>query len=65
MLGTDVDAGIFDPTDTLTRAQMAQILYNMAGSPAVEGSAPYTDCEQGAWYDAAVTWCAQEGIFQG
>lgn len=55
MLGTDVDAGIFDPTDTLTRAQMAQILYNMAGSPAVEGSAPYTDCEQGAWYDAAVT----------
>lgn len=65
MLGTDMDAGIFDPTDTLTRAQMAQILYNMAGSPAVEGSAPYTDCEQGAWYDAAVTWCAQEGIFQG
>ncbi len=65
MLGVDAGAGVFDPTGTLTRAQMAQVLYNMAGKPAVDSPVPYSDCDRGAWYREAVTWCTQQGIFKG
>ncbi|HJG31821.1 MAG TPA: S8 family serine peptidase [Collinsella ihuae] len=65
MLGVDADAGVFDPTGTLTRAQMAQVLYNMAGKPAVDDPIPYSDCDQNAWYRDAVAWCTQQGIFMG
>lgn len=65
MLGVDADAGVFDPTGTLTRAQMAQVLYNMAGKPAVDDPIPYSDCDQDAWYRDAVAWCTQQGIFMG
>ncbi len=65
MLGVDADAGVFGPMVSLTRAQMAQVLYNMAGKPAVDIPMPYSDCAQEAWYRDAVTWCAQQGIFEG
>lgn len=36
--------GKFGPEDTLTRAQFAQIFYNMAGQPAVSGSISFQRC---------------------
>lgn len=55
----------FGPDDAATRAQMAQVLYNLAQQPAVMDPAPFTDCAPGAWYDDAVAWAAGEGLVKG
>ena len=57
--------GKFSPDVTFTRAQLAAVLYRMAGSPPVTGSDTFTDTEDGAWYSDAVLWCSQEGIVKG
>jgi len=57
--------GQFGPNDNLSRAQLAQILYNHAGRPAVTGASPFTDVADGAWYTNAITWAAAQGIVGG
>jgi hypothetical protein len=57
--------GTFTPNKELTRAQLAQILYNLAGKPAVTGKSTFTDVADGAWYSDAVIWAAQQGIVDG
>ena len=44
---------------------MATILYRLAGSPAVTGSAPFSDVQAGSWYSSAVAWAASAGIVNG
>ncbi len=65
MQGTDLTVGLFEPHRALTRAEMAQVFYNLAGSPEVEGESSFADCEKGAWYQKAVAWCEQKGLFEG
>lgn len=68
MLGYDGHiVPVFGPDDELTRAQMAQILYNMAGQPIVEtnGVTLFSDCNPSAWYATAISWAVDEGIFEG
>ena len=55
----------FAPNEPLTRAQIAQILYAQAGSPAVSGEMKLTDVAQGSWYYNAVLWASQNGIVTG
>ncbi len=55
----------FEPEGTLTRAQVAQILYNQAGNPDVEEQNRFTDVKSDAWYYRAVTWAAQQSIVNG
>lgn len=55
----------FAPNEPLTRAQIAQILYAQAGSPAVSGEMKFTDVAQGSWYYNAVLWASQNGIVTG
>lgn len=55
----------FGPDDTLTRAQMAAVLYNMAGSPEVEAGELRPDCLAGSWYVSPVTWALEKGVFHG
>lgn len=57
--------GLFGPNDTLSRAQLCQIVYNMEGQPATSGSSVFTDVADGAWYADAVTWAASQGIVGG
>ena len=57
--------GLFGPNDTLSRAQLCQIIYNMEGQPATSGSSVFTDVADGAWYADAVTWAAENGIVGG
>ena len=57
--------GLFGPNNNLTRAQLAQILYNREGKPTVTGSSPFTDVANGAWYSDAITWAAANGIVSG
>lgn len=55
----------FGPDDTLTRAQMAAVLYNMASSPEVEAGELRPDCLAGSWYVSPVTWALEKGVFHG
>ena len=54
-----------EPNATLTRAQLAQILYNLEGKPAVTGDLPFEDVPEGQWYYAAILWANQEGVVDG
>ena len=57
--------GLFGPNDQLSRAMLVQILYNLAGQPAVPGGSAFADVAEGAWYADAVTWAASQGIVGG
>ncbi len=58
-------SGLFGTDDALTRAQMAAVLYDLAGKPDVEVSGLPADCDEGEWCARAVAWALQEGIFSG
>ncbi len=55
----------FDPEGVFTRAQLATVLYRLAGKPAVEGQDGFSDTQPGAWYADAVLWASQSGIVGG
>ena len=55
----------FTPQGDVTRAQLAQILYNMAGNPVVIESNNFTDVSSGKWYNKAVSWANEVGIMNG
>ncbi len=55
----------FDPEGVFTRAQLATVLYRMAGSPEVSGEDAFSDTASGAWYSDAVLWASQNGVVNG
>ncbi len=56
----------FCPDLRLTRAQMVQVLYNMAGDhTAGNNPSRFGDVMPNAWYYNAVTWGASQGIVKG
>ena len=57
--------GLFGPNDSLSRAQLCQILYNREGKPAVTANSPFTDVANDAWYADAVIWANSNGIVGG
>ena len=57
--------GTFGPDGRLSRAQLAQILYNREGRPAGSGAAAFTDVDPGYWYAPAIAWAAANGIVTG
>jgi hypothetical protein len=60
------NGNIFGPKESLTRAQMVQILYNAAEKPDVSGEkSTFTDVADDIWYADAVIWAAKEGITTG
>lgn len=59
------DSGIFEPNSTLSRAMVATVLYRLAGSPAVEAKANFTDVKAGDWYADAVAWAQANAIVNG
>lgn len=54
--------GQFHGGDTLSRAQMAALLYNTLGDDGTYAAAPQTDVDQAAWYAPAVNWAVAKGI---
>ena len=56
--------GYFGPDEPLTRAQVATVLWRMAGGPS-SGRASFPDVERGSWYDAPVAWCVKAGVVTG
>ena len=55
----------FDPDGVFTRAQLATVLYRLAGKPAVQGEDSFSDTQPGTWYADAVLWASQSGIVGG
>ena len=60
--GTGSDS--FSPNDTVTRAQLAQILWRLGGSQSAQG-AGYADVPSSQWYHSAVSWCSAVGLMSG
>lgn len=63
MTGTSDTA--FNPDGSLTRAMLAQILYNLSGSPKTDTDAGFADVSTDAWYADAVNRAAEAGIISG
>ena len=63
MIGTGDE--LFSPEDTLTRAMVVTVLWRMAGEPAAEKAAPFTDVPGDRWYSASVAWAAENGVAEG
>jgi len=55
----------FAPESSLTRAQLATVLYRIEGTPAVTGTDAFTDTDDGAWYNDAVLWASQQNLISG
>ena len=53
------------PDGKTTRAEMAQVLWNVEGRPAATDEEAFSDVEEGDWFYGAASWAAQEGIFEG
>ena len=56
--------GTFSPGGTVTRGQLAAILYRLAGEPAVYGSS-FPDVPASAYYAKAVAWAARQDVVTG
>lgn len=59
--GTGSDT--FGPSEKMSRAMLATVLYRYAGSPTVSETVPYVDLTAGAWYMPGVAWTYQNQIF--
>lgn len=57
--------GLFGPNHNLSRAQLAQILFNKEGRPGVNYLMDFSDVAGEAWYTEAVRWAASQGIVGG
>lgn len=59
-----VGSSKFNPDGTLTRAMLAQVLYNLDEARGSYASV-FTDVAGSAWYANAVNWAAASGIVEG
>lgn len=59
------DDGLFHGTDTLTRAELAQMLANLLHCPVPEDVDLYRDVPSDAWYAPAVAAISAQGLMEG
>ncbi len=64
-LMTGMGYSIFQPDGTGTRAQTAQVLYEMAKGTAPAYRAVFSDVPAGEWYTNAVLWAQENGVASG
>ncbi len=56
---------IFQPNATLTRAMVAQIMYNLEADGAKASRTYFDDVNDAMWYANAINWCAQNELVHG
>ena len=61
-LMTGVSEFSFMPDNTLTKAQVAQILYNFADRPYMVDVDSYWDVDTESWFAPAIAWCKEAGL---
>ncbi len=66
-LMTGVSETEFAPDVAVTRAMLVAMVYQIEGSPEVEGAASelFTDVADDAWYADALVWCSANGLLEG
>ena len=57
--------GLFGPDDNMSRAQVAQMFYNLLLNKDIPVTVSFTDVSEGAWYVEAVNALASLGIVEG
>jgi len=62
---TGYDTGEFGPNNNVTRAEVAQMFYNLLLEKDVPITVQFTDVPEDAWYAKAVNTLASLGIIQG
>ena len=60
-----ISANKFLPDGSVTRAQLAAILWRLEGNPAPVSTADFSDVADGAWYAEAVRWAVGSGVVKG
>lgn len=55
----------FEPYRFVKRAEVAQVLYNMAGAEKVQFTEAFSDVKDIDWYSEAVIWAAGKGLITG
>lgn len=60
-----VDDTHFAPDTHVTRGQLVTVLHRMEGKPEAESASAFTDLREGAYYEKAVHWAAENGIVNG
>ena len=63
MVGTK--ANEFSPLGATTRAQVVNILWNLAGKPKTEITTYFFDIDPNSWYAEALSWANNQGIVTG
>ncbi len=53
------------PNQIITRAEIATILWRLAGSEVVDFTLDFEDVEADMWYTEAIRWAVSEGIYLG
>lgn len=62
---TGTSSNTFSPNATVTRAQIVQTLYAMAGKPKVTKNSGFKDVASGKWYTDAISWASSVGVVAG
>ncbi len=57
--------GTFQPDGTVTRAQVANVLYKLSGGIPVNYLMTFSDVAEDAWYAEGIRWAASEGVVTG
>lgn len=65
ILGGYSDTGLMGPEDAVTRAQMAQIIWNAEGRPSATDAKGFSDVSEGDWFADSVLWAQSAGVFVG
>lgn len=66
-LMTGYGDGSFGPDNAISRAQLAQVIWNRAGRPETDyaGASKFVDCSPSDFYASAVSWCSSNGYMTG
>jgi len=62
---TGYDDGTVKPNGTLTRAELAKMLYNLLGEEETDFTASFTDVQDTHWAYDAVAFCQERGFMLG
>ncbi len=55
----------FSPEVHMTRAMLAQVIYNLEGAENHDHDHGFNDIDDNAWYSKAVNWAAKNGVVSG
>ena len=55
----------FQPDETMTRAMLVTVLYNLSESNSTKTHTGFADVDPNAWYAKAVAWAAENKIVEG